>query len=188
MELLGWNILSRGFWKYGTSPLQLITFTTLQLSLQISRVSTSITMFTSRQNYFSCSNKDVYWIHFGLGFPCSNVLWRKSCRLFWQASPHFLADKQLSPVSYLTKPCDERKPWLYLWVLQAGQRERRQLSVRWRAENIRVVSAGGKSRIMKRKGGRCSCVDSCAMCFSMSVRIQKSVDILDFFFFHMSYS
>lgn len=110
-------------------------------------------MFTSRQkNYLSCSNQGVCWIHFGLGFPCSNILWRKRCRLFLQASPHFLTDKQLSLVSCLTKPCDERK-FDSILKLQGGQKERRHLSVRRRAENIWVVSAGGKSRILLYESG-----------------------------------
>lgn len=50
----------------------------------------------------------------------------------------------------LTKPCDERKPWLYPQVTSWAKGEK---AVRRRAENMWAVSAGGKSRILLCEGG-----------------------------------
>lgn len=133
-------------------------------------------VYIKAEELLSCSNKGVCWIHFGLGFLCSNAPWRKRCRFFLQASPHFLTDKQLSLVSYLTKPCDERKPLLYLQVTSWAKGEKADLCKAKSRDRL-----GGECRGKKQDpagwgweySGKCPCVDSRAMYFLMSVRKRK---------------
>lgn len=154
----------------------LIAFTTLQLSLQISRVSTGIPVFTSRQkNSFPAQTRA--YAESILDWDFSAVMHReeRGAGSFCKLLPTSLLTRN-SRWSHILQNLVMKENHSYLQVTSWAKGEKADLCKAKSRDRL-----GGECRGKKQDpagwgweySGKCPCVDSRAMYFLMSVRKRK---------------